>query len=264
MLSSIRFMLRTFQQHWKFYIMEAVGLGFFMMSACFFSGLFWSDHSLMAHTMGSNTGKFLMMGLLMGLTALIIFYSPVTAPSGSQINPAVTLTFLRLGRISRADASFYILFQLAGGTLAVYLMKWLMGEWLTEPPVNYAVTIPFRGGPWVSAPVEIAIAFVTMSVILFSSAHHRLKNYTRLFAGILVCLWVMLAGPVSGFGMNPARSFASALPSGIWTSFWIYLLAPLAGMLGAAEVFLLTGKNASKNSRMLQLKISRSPSSLLK
>ena len=38
--------------------------------------------------------------------------------------------------------------------------------------------------------------------------------------------------------MNPARSFASALPSGIWTSFWIYLFIPFAGMLSAAELFL--------------------------
>jgi len=51
---------------------------------------------------------------------------------------------------------------------------------------------------------------------------------------------VIFAGPVSGFGMNPARSFASAFLSGIWNSFWIYLLIPVAGMFTAAEVFLLS------------------------
>jgi aquaporin Z len=46
--------------------------------------------------------------------------------------------------------------------------------------------------------------------------------------------------------MNPARSFASALPAGIWTSFWIYLFIPFAGMLLAAEVFLFSQKKAFK------------------
>ncbi|HEY2649695.1 MAG TPA: aquaporin, partial [Puia sp.] len=72
--------------------------------------------------------------------------------------------------------------------------------------------------------------------------HPVLKKYSRIFAGILVCLFVIIAGPVSGFGMNPARSFSSALPSNVWTSFWIYLFMPLAGMMGAAEVYLLVRK----------------------
>jgi aquaporin Z len=49
---------------------------------------------------------------------------------------------------------------------------------------------------------------------------------------------VIVAGPISGFGMNPARSFASALPANIWTVFWIYLFAPFIGMLLAAEFYL--------------------------
>jgi aquaporin Z len=40
--------------------------------------------------------------------------------------------------------------------------------------------------------------------------------------------------------INPARSVASALPSGTWTGFWIYLVAPLLGMLVAAEVYAAT------------------------
>ncbi len=55
----------------------------------------------------------------MGSTALFIFYSPFTAPSGSQINPSVTITFLRLNKMCPFDAIFYIIFQFIGGTLAV-------------------------------------------------------------------------------------------------------------------------------------------------
>jgi len=174
----------------------------------------------------------------MGVTALFIFYSPWTSPGGSHINPAVTLTFLRLDKMCRYDALFFILFQLIGGTVAVFTMQLLMGNILTASPVNSAVTVPGKPGIWWALITELTIAFITMSMVLFTSHHDKLKKYTRIFAGCLVCIWVIVAGPISGFGMNPARSFASALPSNTWTSFWIYLLIPFAGMLLAAEVFL--------------------------
>ncbi len=185
----------------------------------------------------------LIMGLLMGITALFIFYSPLTAPSGSQINPAVTLTFLRLGRMCRYDALFFILFQLAGGTITVFIMQWQMGPALTEAPVHSAATVPGKYGPWGALLTEFIIAFITMCVVLFSSSSNTLKKYTRLFSACLVCAWVIMAGPISGFGMNPARSFASAFPSGTWTAFPVYLIAPFAGMLSAAQVYLRWQRN---------------------
>jgi aquaporin Z len=81
-----------------------------------------------------------------------------------------------------------------------------------------------------------------MSMVLGTADHLVLTKYSRIFAGVLVCIFVIIAGPVSGFGMNPARSFSSALPSNVWTSFWIYLIMPLAGMLAAAEVYLFVRK----------------------
>lgn len=138
----------------------------------------------------------------------------------------------------RYDALFFILFQLVGGTLAVYIMQLLMGVMLTRPPVNSAVTVPGNAGTWWALVVELVIAFITMSMVLFTSHHDRLKKYTRILSACLVCTWVIVAGPISGFGMNPARSLASALPANTWTAFWIYLLIPFAGMLLAAELFL--------------------------
>ncbi len=81
-----------------------------------------------------------------------------------------------------------------------------------------------------------------ITMILNTTANEKLKKYTRLFAAVLVFANVMLAGPISGFGMNPARSFASALPAHTWTSFWIYIICPLAGMLGACEIFIAIKK----------------------
>lgn len=231
-------MKASFKTNWKHYLQEAFGLAIFMISACFFGSVLEARDSPVHLLIPDSFLRIIMMGLLMGLTALFIFYSRWTAPSGSQINPAVTLTFLRLGKMCRYDAFFFIIAQVLGGTIAVYMMQWLMGDLLISAPVNSAVTVPGKFGIVPALLTEFIIAFITMSMVLFTSDNNNLKKYTRVFSACLVCSWVIVAGPVSGFGMNPARSFASALPSGIWTAFWIYLLAPVTGMLSAAEFFI--------------------------
>jgi aquaporin Z len=62
-------------------------------------------------------------------------------------------------------------------------------------------------------------------------------RHTPLFAGALVAIYITLEAPISGMSMNPARSFGSALAAQLWTSLWIYFIAPPLGMLIAAEVY---------------------------
>ena len=230
-------MRASFNRNWKHYLQEALGLGIFMVSACFFSALMEANNSSVHKAIPDTFTRSLIIGALMGGTALLIFYLPFTSPSGSQINPAVTLSFLWLGKMCQWDAFFYIIFQFIGGTLAVYLMQYLVGDNLINLPVNSAVTIPGTAGIIPALITEFTIAFLTMSMVLFTSNHPKFKKYTRIIAACLVFCWVVIAGPISGFGMNPARSFASALPSHTWTAFWIYIFIPIAGMIAAAEFF---------------------------
>jgi len=237
--AGIQQMKASFRKNWLHYLQEALGLAIFMISACFFSGALEAKNAALNHAIPNDFLRIVIMGILMGATALFIFYSPFTAPSGSHINPAVTITFFRLNKMGKWDSLFYIIFQLVGGLIAVYLMGFLMGETLTKAPVNYAVTVPGKYGTIPAALIEFIIAFIIMTMILFTSANERLKKHTRIFSGVCVCAFVIIAGPISGFGMNPARTIASAIPAHIYTSFWIYMIMPFGGMLAAAEVFLL-------------------------
>jgi len=238
-------MLDALKNHFPEYLMEAAGLGLFMISAASFGTLLEHPDSPIHQALPNSDFRRLLMGLAMGLTAIGLIYSPWGRQSGAHLNPAVTLTFLRLGKITPADAGFYVLAQFLGGLVGIFLIGSVLGPLLAHMNVSYVATVPGAHGVRLAFGVELLIAFVMMTMVLVVSNHAKLSHYTGLLAGCLVATYVFLAGPVSGFSMNPARSFASAVPAHIWTSFWIYFTAPPLGMLLAAECYVrLKGSRA--------------------
>jgi aquaporin Z len=228
----------SLRSHWPEYLMEGSLLGAFMVSACAFGALYEFPGSPVRQAIGSAFLRRLLMGLSMGLTAAIIIYSPWGKQSGAHTNPSTTLTFFRLGKIRGWDAFFYALAQFTGAVLGVFFVARFLGRTVSDPAVRYVATVPGSHGPWVALLSEFLITLVLMTVILHVSNHHRFARYTGLCAGMLVATYITLEAPFSGMSMNPARTFGSAFPSGIWEGFWIYLTAPPLGMLTAAEFYL--------------------------
>lgn len=135
--------LASVHLHWPEYLMEAALLGTFMVSACLFGALYESSHSPVRHAIASQLLRRMLMGLSMGLTAVAIIYSPWGKQSGAHINPSVTLTFLRLGKVKSWGAIFYIASQFAGAALGVVLVARFVGKELADPAVRCVVTIPW-------------------------------------------------------------------------------------------------------------------------
>jgi aquaporin Z len=228
----------SFHFHWPEYFIEAAALGIFMISAGVFTALVENPGSWFCRAIASAELRRGLIGLAMGSTAAGLIYSPWGRRSGAHMNPAVTLTFLRLGKIPFGDAAFYILFQLVGGLAGVLITALFLRSAFTAPPTHFVVTVPGPGGNLEAFSGELVIASLMMTMILLVSNAPAIARFTGLFSGILICGFVTFEAPLSGFGMNPARTFASALPSGTWTAFWIYLVAPPLGMLLAAEAAL--------------------------
>jgi aquaporin Z len=227
--------------HWPEYLMEAAELGLFMISACIVVALVEHPASPARQALDDPLLRRFLVGVAMGLTAIAIIYSPLGKRSGAHFNPAVTLTFLRLGKIAPWDAFFYVLAQFAGAVAGVLLAGLLLGQMvLADPSVNYVATIPGKDGAAVAFAAEAVMSFALMLVVLGVSNRRSLNRYTALFAGALVAAFITLEAPLSGMSMNPARSFGSALPGEIWDALWIYFTAPPLGMLLAAEVYLRT------------------------
>ena len=225
--------------HWPEYLIEMAGLGVFMIAAGLCVMLV--DAPPVASAVQNPDLRRALIGVAMGLTAIALIYSPWGMRSGAHLNPAVTLSFWRLGKVAPADAAFYIAAQFAGGAAGTLLLAALFGERFTLPPIAAVATLPGSWGEPAAFAAEIAIAFVLMTTVLTANASSRLMRWTGVCAGVLVALYIAIEAPVSGMSLNPARSVASALPSGIWHGIWIYLTAPALGMLLAAELHVRRG-----------------------
>jgi aquaporin Z len=230
-------MLESLRKHWPEYLIEAGCLGMFMISACSFAALLGHPESPVQGWMLAGMPMRMLMGAAMGLTAILIIYSPWGKRSGAHMNPAVTFTFWRLGKVETWDAFFYVLFQFMGGIGGVLLAHAALRSWVSHPSVNYAVTQPGVRGAMIAFFAEVLISFLLMSVILVISNSQKLARHTGLFAGVLVATYITFESPISGMSMNPARTLGSAFSAHVWTALWIYFTAPPIGMLLAAELY---------------------------
>jgi aquaporin Z len=222
--------MQILREHWPEYLWEALGLAIIMLVSV---GITVFAEVFLPHEWPHLLRR-VVEGLAIAATVVALIYSPLGLRSGAHFNPAVTLTFLTLGRVKRADAAFYVASQFAGAVVGILVAGLLLGSLVREPPVVWIVTQPGMHGAAIAFAAEFAISFLLMEVVLVTGGSSNLSRFTGVFVGALVFLYVCFEAPISGFGMNPARSFASAAASGSWRAFWIYLSAPTAGMLSAA------------------------------
>lgn len=226
--------------HWAEYGIEALCLGLFMLSAATFASVLRHPTSPFASTISALTPTMLQrlpMGVAMGLTAAAIIYSPLGRRSGAHMNPAVTLTFLRLGKIATHDAAAYVAAQFVGGMAGIIAATRLLRGLPEHPAINYVATVPGTYGTAVAFGAEAAISFGMMLLVLTMSNDRRLARFTGAFAGTLIAIYITLEDPLSGMSMNPARTLGPALLAHTARSLWIYFTAPPLGMLVAAELY---------------------------
>jgi aquaporin Z len=224
-------------QHWPEYLMESAELGIFMVSACVFTALLEHPSSPALRLIPNALLRNALIGLAMALTAVSIIYSAWGKQSGAHMNPAVTLTFFRLGKMEPWDAFFYGIAQFVGGVSGVAAASLLLGMVIAHPAVNYAVTQPGPLGAKVAFVAEILISFVLFLTVLTVSNSKKLSRYTGLFAGALIATYITFEAPLSGMSMNAARTFGSAFVAKSYDALWLYFVAPSIGMLAAAELY---------------------------
>ncbi len=229
---------RAALQHWPELLIEAGGLGAFMLAAIGFSVLLEHPASPLQRALPDPLLRRALMGSAMGATLIALVYNRLGKRSGAHFNPIFTLTFWRLGRVAGADALLYATAHFVGASAGVALAAFLLAPLAAPPPVRYAATLPGPLGLGAAFAGESAISFCQMLLVLTLSNTKRWNAATGLFAALGVATYITLEAPLSGMSMNPARTLGSALGAASFRALWLYFAAPALGMLGAAELYL--------------------------
>ncbi|KAG9451291.1 hypothetical protein H6P81_011256 [Aristolochia fimbriata] len=158
-----------------------------------------------------------------------VMISAVGHISGAHMNPAVTLAFAAFRHFPWKQIPFYVTAQFTGAIFASFVLRVLL-----HPMVDVGTTTP-SGSAFQALVMEIVVTFsmmfVTSAVATDTKAVGKLAGIA---VGSAVCITSILAGPISGGSMNPARTLGPALASENYEAIWVYLAGPVIGaLLGA-------------------------------
>ena len=227
----------SLRRHWPEYAVEGGFLFVFVLAAGVIGA--W----LQPPEAGSELLHRALTGALLGGLLIAMIYSPWGRRSGSHLNPAITLAYLRLGKVGRWDGVFYIASQLAGSFAAVLLLR----SGVLLPPTMAPAALATTLGPtniWLAFATQFVLATIAMLLILFTSNHASFFRWTGIVYGVLVMLVVACVAPLAAFGMNAARLLAVDASGDLGLLHWLNLLPPLLGMQAAIEVYrLFTGRS---------------------
>ncbi|CCH88231.1 Major intrinsic protein [Modestobacter italicus] len=178
------------------------------------------------------------------VAAIILFMGAV---SGAHLNPAVSIAFALRGDFPWKRVPAYVVAQLVGAVLATLLLLALLGD-----QGSAGLTLPGPGISTSTAMVwEIVLTAGLVSTILgVSSGAQQLGPIAAIGVGSYIALAGLWGSPVSGASMNPGRSLGPALVLGDWTSWWAYLLGPVAGaLLAVGAAYVLRGAGGGRSGR---------------
>jgi MIP family channel proteins len=170
---------------------------------------------------------------------IAVMASAVGHISGGHFNPAVTFGFLVTGRLAPGLALVYWLAQFVGALLGAALLTLLVPDVLTDP-VGLGVPALGAGIGGASGVVLEAILTFFLVWVIFATAADSRGTFTSiagLAIGLTITLDILMAGPLTGAAMNPARAFGPELVQGEWGDAWVWYVGPLAGGAAAALAY---------------------------
>ncbi len=200
-----------------------------------FAIVFFGAGSVCVSRMNESLGL-VGISLSFGITVAVMV-SSLGHVSGAHFNPAVTFMALVTRRIVPSLAVLYVGAQLAGGVVADFILRAAFEEPIWKA-VNLGTTdLHASLGSLTGLCVEIILTFFLVLVIFGTAIDARGHKLGGVAIGAVVCLDILVGGPLTGASMNPARTFGPALMSGTWSHHWIYWVGPLVGAVSAAWVY---------------------------
>jgi len=166
--------------------------------------------------------------------------------SGAHFNPAVTMAFALRRLFPGRLVVPYVAAQLVGAVAAAAVLALLFGD-----AVSAGVTKPKLVTPEVAVVIEAILTVFLVTVILGTADRARIVGPNAAFAvGGTIALCGLIALPIEGASMNPARSTGPALVAGELSTLWVYWVGPILGALAAtAFAWLVHGRVTTEDAK---------------
>ncbi len=207
---------------------ELAGTALLVFTALSTVTLMFHPGSVFEQWVPSSSLRLLLLGVVFAVIIVTIATSPLGRLSGAHLNPAVTLAFWVTGHVHRHDLLGYWTAQLLGGVLGATALRLVWGE--TAGGIEFGVLNP-PVGPAAGVLLEgLMVGLLVGAMFLFLSAP-ALARWTPVAAGTVVALCTWLGAPLTGTGLNFARTLGPNVVAGDWLHWWVYLAGPLTGAL---------------------------------
>jgi aquaporin Z len=189
------------------------------------------------------------ISLAFGLAVLVMVYA-IGSISGCHINPAISISMLVAGKLSVKDTGFYVVFQCVGAIIGAGILYAMA---VGNPGYNLALNGLGQNGYGTASPAgynltsaliaEIVLTFIFLLVIFGSTSERAPKGFAGLSIGLSLVLIHLVAIPIDGTSVNPARSLGPALFAGLTSGsvalsqLWLFIIGPIIGGILAALVW---------------------------
>ena len=168
------------------------------------------------------------------LSIMVSVFGPI---SGAHFNPAVTIGLWVAKKIDAATSTFYIVSQLAGGSLAGFALRAIFdpSDWT---PVHLGTPMLAAGvTPLDAILLEAVLTAFLLWAVLGTAVDSAAPKIGGFGIGLTVAEDILFGGPITGAAMNPARVFGTALAAGFWEYHWVYWIGPVLGAVVASWLY---------------------------
>jgi aquaporin Z len=223
----------------KKYVAELIGTMVLVLMGCGSAVIAGKDLA------GLNGNGIVGIAFAFGLAVVAMVYA-IGSISGCHINPAISISMLVAGKLSVKDTAFYVVFQCVGAVIGAGILYAIaVGK------VGYSVAFSGLGqnGYDAASPAgytlisafiaEVVLTFIFLLVIFGSTSERAPKGFAGLSIGLTLVLIHLVAIPIDGTSVNPARSLGPAIFAGTTalSQLWLFWVAPIIGGILAAIVW---------------------------
>ena len=170
--------------------------------------------------------------------AIAILVSATASISGGHINPAVSAAAVMTRKITVTRGGMYIAAQVLGAIFGALILKFVLPAALEGSLGAHAISPDI--GAAQGLVIEIILTFVLVFVFFATAIDPRGPSHLAPLAiGGAVLVIHLVAVPLTGASVNPARTFGPALAAGQWADHWVYWIGPIVGGLMAGILYQL-------------------------